>query len=99
MIHRRSGHAACICMKYERSSVMSRRQRETYEHGGGLRGDSVMWRDRVKVRNSRRHRAPRASLTEYLSKYSALLSFQVSSRKCRSSHLDVVLALRVFGFL
>ena len=44
-------------------------------------------------------RAPRASLTEYLSKYSALLSFQVSSRKCRSSHLDVVLALRVFGFL
>ncbi|KAG2293015.1 hypothetical protein Bca52824_039684 [Brassica carinata] len=56
MIHRRSGHAACICMKYECSSVMSRRQRETYEHGGGLRGDSVMWRDRVKVRNSRRHR-------------------------------------------
>ncbi|KAF2577583.1 hypothetical protein F2Q68_00004925 [Brassica cretica] len=53
-------------MKYERSSVMSRRQRETYEHGGGSRGDSVMWCDRVKV----------------------------SSRKCRSSRLSVVLALR-----
>ena len=33
---------------------------------------------------------PRASLAEYLSKYSALLSFQVSLRKCRSSRLGVV---------
>ncbi|KAF3528346.1 hypothetical protein DY000_02041106 [Brassica cretica] len=36
------------------------------------------------------------SSLEYLSKFSSLLSFQVSSRKCMSCHLHVVL---VFGLL
>ena len=43
--------------------------------------------------------APRASLIEYLSKYSALLSFQVSSRKCRSNRLGVVMVFVLLDFL
>ncbi|KAF2543589.1 hypothetical protein F2Q70_00036294 [Brassica cretica] len=35
---------------------------------------------------------------EYLSKFSPLLSFQVSSRKCMSSHLRVVLVFGLLGF-
>ena len=42
---------------------------------------------------------PRAFFTEeYLSKCSALLSFQVSSRECRNSYFGAVLGFRIVGF-